>query len=91
MALKPPGSRSNLALLVSALWTSVMLVLVVGGNGVLVVIVLGWFGIGGGLEMLAEQTMWPHWTLVALAVLGVIVDGWIFWHHRMQRKRALER
>ena len=91
MALRPPGSRSTAELLLSSAWTVVILLLFLGGNGALLAIAAGWFGLGGGLSMLAARTGWPAWAFVVLAVLGLAVDAWIVRHRRLERKRALER
>jgi len=71
MALKPPGSRSNLELIVYGALVLGQVALMVGGNLLLAWVVLGMFGMGGGLADAAEFTglgrgwlwCWQCWAL----------------------------
>lgn len=91
MALKPPGTRSNLQLVVTLAWTGVMLVGLIGGH-----VIIGWlilsavFG-GSGMKGVLALTHLPAWGVWLWILAAIALDGWIAWHIRQDRKKALER
>lgn len=91
MTLRPPGTRSNLALLLSGAWTAFLVLAFVGGNGALVAIVLQWAGITPALDRLVDETMWSVSTFQKLALLGLAVDAWVGWHRHQESKRRMGR
>ncbi|RME84059.1 MAG: hypothetical protein D6771_04990 [Zetaproteobacteria bacterium] len=90
MALKPPGTRSNLALLASAAWLFMQLVVLIGGHVVIGYWLLGLFGYVGTLAELAADYGAPVWALYLLAAGAIALDGWIGYHRYqdIQRRRA---
>ncbi len=91
MALKPPGSRSNLELVIYLALVTAQVAIMIGGNLLLAWIVLSWFGIGDGLTDAAAFTGLPRPALIAAALAAAALDGWVYWHKRLERKKALQR
>lgn len=92
MALKRPGSASNLTFFITAFWTLVMVIVLVAGHLVLGFLLYGKItGSGGGMEEIANFTAQPAWLLWLSVVAALALDGWIIYHHRKMRKEALRR
>ncbi len=91
MALKPPGSRSNLQLLLTLVWTGAMLTILIGGHVVIGYLLLSAMTDGGGMKAVQALTQLPAWTIWLWMVAAVALDGWIVWHARKQRRKDLER
>ncbi len=77
MALKPPGSRSNLELIVYLALVTAQVAIMIGGNLLLAWIVLSWFGLGDGLDAAAAFTGLPRPALILAALAAVALDGWV--------------
>jgi hypothetical protein len=91
MALKPPGSRSNLQLLVTLAWTAAMLVGLIGGH-----VIIGWLILspligGSGMKGVLGLTHLPAWGVWLWMLAALALDAWIVWHIRQERKEALRR
>jgi len=91
MALRPPGSRSNLDFLLYSALILLQLAVMIGGNLLLGYVALSWFGIGEGLAGAAAFTGLPEGALVAACLAALALDGWVVWHKRQERKKALQR
>jgi hypothetical protein len=91
MAIRRPGTSSNVSLLSSGAWSILLLIILIGGH-----VVLGWlvlsaiFG-NGGLKTIATHTDIPDWVLVLLVLGAITMDAWIFHSVRQARKRRLQR
>jgi len=92
MALKPPGTRSNLELLISSVFVLAQLALLIGGHLVWLYVLLNWLvGYGDGMAGIVAETGLPEGAVVALMAATLALDAWIVYHHQKQRKKALRR
>jgi len=91
MALKPPGSASKFGLLMSSIWTIIMLLCLIGGHLVLLIFFFLHFDQQAGMEVLVEKTGLPNallWTSVGIALL---MDVWIFLSGKKAEEHARRR
>jgi hypothetical protein len=91
MAIKQPGTTSRIALLITLSWSLVMVVSLIGGHLVLAFLVYSKFTGGKGIEEIAEFTSLPAWILWLSIVAALALDGWILYHQRKDRQKALKR
>jgi len=91
MALKPPGSRSNVQLLITGFWASAMLLVLLGGHIIAGYLILASFQAGEGMKTVTEFTGLNEWMIWIWMLAGVGVDGWIVYNIREDRRKALER
>lgn len=91
MAIKTPGSRSNISLLSSGAWSILLLVILIGGHLVLGYLVLSSMLGDGGLKTISTDTDIPTWVLVLMVAGAILMDIWIFQSVRKARQRRLER
>ena len=91
MALRPPGSRSNIDLLIFGALAMVQVILLIGGHVLVGYVLLENFGIGKGMADASKLTGLPVGALWLLIAATLVMDGWIFYHKRLERKKALQR
>jgi len=91
MALKPPGSRSNIQLLITGFWASAMLLILLGGHIIAGYLILASFLDGDGMKNVTKFTGLHDWMIWVWILAGIGLDGWIFHNIRKDRKKALER
>jgi len=91
MALKRPGSRSNVQLLITAFWAGAMLLILLGGHIIAGYLVLASFQDGDGIKSVTEFTGLHEWLVWVWILAAIGVDGWIFYNIRKDRKKVLER
>jgi len=91
MALKRPGSRSNVQLLITAFWAGTMLLILLGGHIIAGYLILASFQDGECMKKVTEFTGLYEWLIWVWILAGVGLDGWIFHNIREDRKKALER
>lgn len=91
MALRPPGSRSNVDLLVFGAFAMVQVLLLIFGHVLVGYVLLGNFGIGKGMADVVEATDLPAGALWLLIAATLIMDAWILYHRRQERKKIMER
>jgi divalent metal cation (Fe/Co/Zn/Cd) transporter len=87
MAIKQPGTQSNVSLLSSGVLAIILLIILIGGHVILGYLVLSSIFGDGGLKSIATDTAIPTWGLVLMVVGAVIMDAWIFYSMRQARKR----
>lgn len=91
MAIKQPGTTSHISLLITLSWSLVMVVTLIGGHLVLAFLAYSKVTGGKGIEEVAAFTSLPTWALWISMVAALALDGWILYHQRKDRKKALER
>lgn len=91
MALKQPGSRSNIQLLITAFWAGAMLLILLGGHIIAGYLILASFFDGEGMKQVIEFTGLQEWLIWIWMLAGIGLDGWIFHNIRKDRKKALKR
>jgi len=91
MALKPPGSRSNIQLLITGFWAGAMLLILLGGHVIAGYLILASFFAGGDMNNVTEFTGLREWMIWIWILAGIGLDGWIFHNIRKDRKKVLER
>ena len=91
MAIKQPGTTSSTALLITLSWSLVMVVILIGGHLVLAFLAYSKFTGGKGIEEVAEFTSLPIWALWLSVIAALALDGWILYHQRKDRLKALKR
>ncbi len=91
MAIRRPGSRSNMSLLSSGALSVFLLIILIGGHIVIAALVLSSIFGDGGLKAMSIDTDIPAWALVLIVAGAVIMDIWIVTSMRRARKRRLER
>lgn len=89
--MRRPGSRSNIQLLVSAAFTALQLVLLIGGHVMLVLWCWSLWRGSGGMDALAAFFDLPAWLLWLLVAAALSLDTWIAHHARRQRREVLRR
>jgi hypothetical protein len=91
MAIKQPGTTSHIALLITLSWSLVMVLILIGGHLVLAFLAYSKITGGKGIEEVAAFTSLPTWTLWLSIVAALALDGWILYHQRKDRQKALKR
>jgi len=91
MALKTPGSRSNIQLLVTGFWAGAMLLILLGGHIIAGYLILASLLDWNGMKNVTEFTGLHEWLIWVWILAAVGVDGWIFYNIREDRRKALER
>jgi hypothetical protein len=91
MAIKQPGTTSSTALLITLSWSLVMMVILIGGHLMAAFQAYSYFTGGKGIEEVAEFTELPTWALWLSIVAALAMDGWILYHQRKDRQKALKR
>jgi len=92
MALRPPGSRSNIDLVIFGALAMGQVLLLILGHVLIGYLLLGHlFSLGKGMPDVVEATGLPAWSLWLLIVATVAMDGWILQLKRQARKKALQR
>ncbi len=91
MGLRPPGSRSNIELLTYGSAMLLQLGLFIGGHAIIAYLLLHQLGIGQGMLAVTEATGLPEFAVWLLMLATLAMDGWIYHHKRLERKKALER
>ncbi len=91
MALRPPGSSSNVDFLIYGSIMVLQLIVFIGGHAVIGYLLLGQFGIGKGMPAVVEFTGLPGFALWLLMLATIAMDIWVVYHKRLERKKNLER
>ena len=91
MAIKQPGTTSHIALLITLSWSLVMILTLIGGHLVMAFLAYSKFTGGKGMEEVATFTSLPNWVLWLAIVAALALDGWILYHQRKDRLKALKR
>ncbi|MDT8377037.1 MAG: hypothetical protein RQ867_09940 [Mariprofundaceae bacterium] len=91
MAIKQPGTASQVTFLITAFWALVMVAVLVSGHLVLAFLAYSKFTGGKGIEEVAAFTSLPAWALWLSIVAALALDGWILYHQRKERQKALKR
>jgi len=91
MALKRPGTASNLTFFITSFWALVMIVILVAGHLTLAFLAYAKFTGSSGMPDIAKFTGMPPWLLWLAVVGGLALDIWIIYHQRLDRKKALKR
>jgi hypothetical protein len=92
MALRPPGSRSNITLLISSLWTIVSLLLLIGGHLVLALLLyVKFIQQSGGMEHIAKFTGLEPVYLWASIGIALALDVWIAVSSKREREKKIRR
>ena len=92
MALKPPGSRSNIDLIIFGTLTLVQVTILILGHVLIGLLLLEHFAnIGKSLDEITEATGLPDWCLWLTMFATIAMDGWIVYHKRLERQKALRR
>lgn len=89
--LKPPGTRSNIALVFSSAITILSLLILIGGHLLIALEIYFQIHQGGSLHAIATYLMIPEWSLWLTIALALLMDGWIFYSERASRKKADKR
>lgn len=85
---RPPGTRSNIDLIVYATLTLLQITILIAGHALLLWLI---FGSGSGLEVPARTTGLPSWLLWLSIPVAIAMDAWIYISWRRERKKALKR
>ena len=91
MALKQPGSRSNIQLLITGFWAGGMLLILLGGHIIAAYLILASFFDWEGMKKVTEFTGLHGWLIWIWILAGIGLDGWIIYNIREDRRKALER
>jgi len=91
MALKRPGTTSNATFLVTAFWALAMIVVLVAGHLFLAFLLYANFTGSEGMAEIAKFTGLPTWSLWLSIVAAIALDGWILFHDRKTKKKAMKR
>ena len=91
MALKRPGTSSNITFFITSFWALVMIAVLVAGHLVLAFLLYAKVTGSSGMPDIAKFTGMPSWALWLAVVGALALDAWIFYHHRKDRKEALRR
>ncbi|MDX8403038.1 MAG: hypothetical protein R8K54_01345 [Mariprofundaceae bacterium] len=91
MALRRPGSTSNITFYITAFWALVMIAVLIGGHLTLGFLIYSKVTDGGGMEAVAKLADLPTWLLWLSIVAALVLDGWILYHQRQDRLKALKR
>jgi hypothetical protein len=91
MGLKRAGSTSNVTFFITAFWALLMIAVLVSGHLVLGFLAYAKITGSGGIDEIAKFTDMPTWTLWLSIVAALVLDGWIVFHDRKDRKKALKR
>jgi len=88
MALKSPGTRSNLQLLITTSWAAAMLLILLGGHIIAGYLALASFQDEDGMKKIIESTGLYEWVIQAWILAAIGLDAWIFHHIRKDRKKV---
>lgn len=91
MGLKRPGRRSNLQLLITGFWACAMTLVLLGGHIIAAYLMFTSFQGNVGIKILTEMTGLDAWMFWVWMFAAIVLDGWIFYNIRKDRKKALER
>ena len=91
MALKRPGTASNLTFLITSFWALVMIVVLVAGHLTMAFLAYAKFTGSAGMPDIAKFTGMPSWLLWLAVVGGLALDAWIIYHQRLERKKVMRR
>jgi len=91
MALRPPGSRSNLELLIYGSLMLLQLAVFIGGHAIIGYLLLHNFDIGKGMPAVVKFTGLPAGLIWVFILLTIAMDLWVYYHHWVERKKALAR
>jgi len=91
MAFKPPGSRSNISLLVTTFWAGLLLLILIGGHIIAGYLILAAFLDKEGMKAVTEFTGLSGWIIWLWMLAAFGLDGWIAYNIRQNRRKALER
>jgi len=91
MALKRPGTASRLTFLTTTFWALVMIAVLVSGHLVMAFLLYAKVTGSTGMEEIAKFTSMPTWSLWLAMIGALALDGWILYHQRLDRKKALKR
>jgi len=91
MALRPPGSRSNIDLVTYGALALVQVLLLISGHVLAGYIIMGHFGIGKGMADILEFTGLPEWSIWLTITATIAMDAWIIYLKREERRKALKR
>jgi len=91
MALKRPGSTSNITFLVTAFWALAMIATLVAGHLVLGFLLYANITGSGGMKEISDFTSQPIWALWLSIVAALALDGWILYNQRQDRLKAFKR
>jgi len=91
MALRPPGSSSNVEFLAYGSLMVLQLAVFIGGHAIIGYLLLHKFGIGKGMPAVTEFTGLSTGLIWFFILLTIAMDAWVIYHNRMERKKALER
>lgn len=91
MALKRPGSQSNLLFAIGMFWAGVMIAVLVAGHLVLAFLIYSSMTGGKGMEEVAKFTSLPTWSLWASIFAALALDAWIAYNHYKERREILRR
>ncbi len=91
MAIKRPGTTSNITFFITTFWALVMITTLVAGHLVLGFLIYSNITDGGGMKAISEFVSLPTWLLWLSIVAALALDGWILYHKRQERLKALKR
>jgi len=87
-----PGSRSNIALLVTSFWTILSLFILIVGHLVIVFFAYGKYTNTDALTDLASYLpVLESQHLYIIAILAIIADVWILISHKKERAHKIKR
>jgi len=91
MALRPPGSRSNIDLVIYGALALVQILILISGHVLVGYLLMGHFEIGNGMEDILEFTGLPEWSIWLTIAVTMAMDAWVMYLKREERKKALKR
>lgn len=91
MALRPPGSRSNIDLIIYGALALIQVLLLISGHVMVGYLLMGHFEIGKGMADILEFTGLPEWSIWLTIAATMAMDIWIIHLKRQERKKALKR
>ncbi len=91
MGLKRPGTRSSFQLLITSFWACAMLITLLGGHAVAGYLIIASFQGNDGIKTLTGLSGLNAWIFWVWMLAGIVLDGWIFYNIRKDRRKALER
>jgi len=92
MGLRPPGTRSNVTLLITGFWTVLSLMVLIGGHLALALLVyLKFFQEGSGMEHLAKFTGLDPLIIWGSIAAALALDVWIAISTKRDREKKIRR
>ncbi|HKJ83061.1 MAG TPA: hypothetical protein VJ961_03455 [Mariprofundaceae bacterium] len=86
--MQKPGTRSNISLFITAVWTILFLTVLIGGHALLFLLLWHLGQNAGGMTALARATGLHDWLISLWIAAALVMDIWILYYMRKQGKKT---